>query len=103
MRVLPQESGYTPFPFLRSNADVLPKIELRAEAIRRDILVTLIDLFEFDKQGLSGGPRGLVLLAEFGSYLKLLKKTLLTMLLRGYTRRARTGSAHQKTSCVFER
>ncbi|KAG2045484.1 ARM repeat-containing protein [Suillus hirtellus] len=39
--------------------------ELRAEAIRRDTLVTLIDLFEFDKQGLSGGPRGLILLAEF--------------------------------------
>ncbi|KAG2344731.1 ARM repeat-containing protein [Suillus weaverae] len=40
--------------------------KLRAEAIRRDILVTLIDLFEFDKQGLSGGPRGLMKLAEHG-------------------------------------
>ncbi|KAG1886077.1 hypothetical protein F4604DRAFT_1724477 [Suillus subluteus] len=29
------------------------------------ILVTLIDLLEFDKQGLSGGPRGLMTLAEF--------------------------------------
>ncbi|KAG1816716.1 armadillo-type protein [Suillus subaureus] len=39
--------------------------QLRAEAIRSNILVTLIDLFEFDKQGLSGGPRGLMTLAEF--------------------------------------
>ncbi|KAG2357748.1 hypothetical protein BDR07DRAFT_350028 [Suillus spraguei] len=39
--------------------------QLRAEAIRSNILVTLIDLFEFDKQGLSGGPRGLIKLAEF--------------------------------------
>ncbi|KAG1740619.1 hypothetical protein EDB19DRAFT_763001 [Suillus lakei] len=52
--------------------------QLRVEAIRRGILVTLIDLFKFDKQGLSGGPRGLIKLAEFGSYRKLSKKTLLT-------------------------
>jgi hypothetical protein len=38
---------------------------LRKEAIRSDMLVTLIDLFKFDKQGLSGGPRGLMELAKF--------------------------------------
>jgi hypothetical protein len=67
------------FPFLRSNADALPNIDkFRRVAIESHMLVTLIDLFEFDKQGLSGGPRGLMKLAEFSSYLKLSKKTLLT-------------------------
>jgi hypothetical protein len=46
-------------------------------AIDSDILATLIDLLEFDKQGLSGGPRGLMKLADYGSYLKPSKKTLL--------------------------
>ncbi|KAG1750347.1 uncharacterized protein EDB91DRAFT_684624 [Suillus paluster] len=39
--------------------------QLRAAAIECDILVTLIGLFKFDNQGLSGGPRGLTELAEF--------------------------------------
>lgn len=61
------------------DADALPNIdELRQVAIESGILVTLIDLLEFNKQGLSGGPRGLMKLAEFGSYLKALKKILLT-------------------------
>jgi hypothetical protein len=60
-------------------ADNIPNIEsLRREAIGSDILVTLIDLFEFDKQGLSGGPRGLMTLAQFRWYLKPSIKTLLT-------------------------
>jgi hypothetical protein len=39
--------------------------KFRRVAIESHMLVTLIDLFEFDKQGLSGGPRGLLTLAEF--------------------------------------
>ncbi|KAG1859712.1 hypothetical protein F4604DRAFT_1792667, partial [Suillus subluteus] len=59
------KNGSSTLLILVINADTLPNIdELRAEAIRNDILVTLIDLFEFDKQGLSGGPRGLMTLAE---------------------------------------
>lgn len=61
------------------NADVLPNIDdFRKVAIDSDILTTLIDLLEFDKQGLSDGPRtSLMKLADYGSYLKSLKKTLL--------------------------
>ncbi|KAG2078485.1 hypothetical protein BDR04DRAFT_1112672 [Suillus decipiens] len=39
--------------------------QLRTEAIHCDVLITLVDLFKCDKQGLSGGPRGLIQLAEF--------------------------------------
>ncbi|KAG0694906.1 hypothetical protein DFH29DRAFT_957974 [Suillus ampliporus] len=39
--------------------------QLRAEAIQCNVLATLIQLFKFDNQGLSGGPRGLTELAEF--------------------------------------
>jgi len=71
-------SSTLPIPVIR--ADPLPNIEqLHAEAVlRSNILVTLIKLFESDKQGLSGGPRGLMELAESGSYLTPSKAALLT-------------------------
>ncbi|KAG2044599.1 hypothetical protein BDR03DRAFT_939512 [Suillus americanus] len=39
--------------------------KFRRVAIKNGILITLIDLLDFDKQGLSGGPRGLMKLAGF--------------------------------------
>ncbi|KAG1740622.1 hypothetical protein EDB19DRAFT_1707960 [Suillus lakei] len=38
---------------------------LRTEAMQCGVLVTLIDLFKFDNQGLSGVPRGLMELTDF--------------------------------------
>jgi len=60
--------------------DALPNIDqLRKEAIQCHILVTLIELFKFDNQGLTGGPRGLTKLAKkYSLYPQTCKNTLLT-------------------------
>ncbi|KAG2149125.1 uncharacterized protein EDB93DRAFT_1143854 [Suillus bovinus] len=48
------------------NADAfLNMAEFLETTMKSGILATLIDLLEFDKQGLSGGPRGLMQLANF--------------------------------------
>jgi hypothetical protein len=72
MRDLPKWFKYFSHSYALPNIDKFRKV-----AIDSDILATLIDLLEFDKQGLSGGPRGLMKLADYGSHLKPSKKTLL--------------------------
>ncbi|KAG2365515.1 armadillo-type protein [Suillus spraguei] len=60
--------------------------KFRKVAIESGILVTLIDLFEFDKRGLSGGPRGLTKLAEFGDVRSELARGLLIDRLIAFSR-----------------
>jgi len=74
-------------------------------AVHAQDRIFVIDLFEFDKQLLGGGPRGLMTLAESGSYWNRLRRPCLRdeVLFSGRAHQACKWFTHRKTSCVFER